>query len=146
MMKKIRIITAGAAAIMATAAITGCSASNDLQRATRGNGAYDYNYDYSGGDTTGWDSFGWNNGNGAGYWDYYGITNGSANDTMDYGYDTGVTGRYGRPNTATDSTATRRNVNALGNGNFGASSVYGTTANDTMETSKVKVDAATVAN
>ncbi len=85
-MKKVPIFTI-TAILSLMFGITACGekVSNNLGGATRGNNAYDYNYDYSGMRTDGenmLNRFGINNTNGAGYWDYYGITNGSANDSM----------------------------------------------------------------
>lgn len=85
-MKKVPIFTI-ATILSLMFGITACGekVSNNLGGATRGNNAYDYNYDYSGMRTDGenmLNRLGINNMNGAGYWDYYGITNGSANDSM----------------------------------------------------------------
>lgn len=73
------------AVTMGMTACGGNKVSNHLGGATRGNGAYDYNYDYSAEQTDGtnlWNRMGFDTSRGAGYWDYYGITNGSANDSM----------------------------------------------------------------
>ena len=86
-MKKVPIFTI-TAILSLMFGITACGekVSNNLGGATRGNNAYDYNYDYSGMRTDGenmLNRFGINNTNGAGYWDYYSMRNDIA-DTNNY--------------------------------------------------------------
>ena len=84
-MKKFPILMiSSVAALMFSITACGEKVSNNLGGATRGNNAYDYNYDYSATGNNGDNALGFdgNSANYPGYWDYYGITNGTANDSM----------------------------------------------------------------
>ncbi len=124
--------------------ITACGekVSNNLGGATRGNNAYDYNYDYSGTGNNGDNALGFDGGNSAnypGYWDYYGITNGTANDSIRNGFINNHSTAPFYPNTAYNINTTPKGI-----GTTGGTGLTGNT--NTAENTSTTLDSATVAN
>ncbi len=138
-MKKFPILMiSSVAALMFSITACGEKVSNNLGGATRGNNAYDYNYDYSATGNNGDNALGFdgNSANYPGYWDYYGITNGTANDSMRNGFmNNGSTPFY-------RNTAYNINTVPEGIGTTGGTGLTGNAGENTNTT----LDSATVAN